>query len=268
MIRLFQIEWLKLKTYRTFWVLSGLYLFLMAFIPISILEFMKWLESKGVKFEEWSPSNIPVLHFPDVWQNLTYISVFFKFFIAVIVIISITNEFSYKTIRQNIVDGLNRMDFLKSKVISIVLLCLFSSIFLFFLCILAGLIYTPRIITGEIFEYSQFIFAYFLDVLFFSLFALLIGNLFRKAGLSIALMVMIVPIEYIFTANLPNEISAIGDYFPMHVMNSLIQLPFTRYGFMEIQDYVSLTAIALSLAYIALFVYLNYILLKRRDLTN
>ena len=55
MMRLFKIEWLKLKNYRTFWVVSSLYLFLMTFIPISVLEFMKWLESKGVEFENFSP---------------------------------------------------------------------------------------------------------------------------------------------------------------------------------------------------------------------
>jgi hypothetical protein len=54
----------------------------------------------------------------------------------------------------------------------------------------------------------------------------------------------------------------------MHVMNSIIQLPFTKYGFMEIQDYISPEAVALSFAYIALFVYLNYVLLKKRDLTS
>ncbi|HEX9649628.1 MAG TPA: ABC transporter permease [Cyclobacteriaceae bacterium] len=268
MIRLFNIEWIKLKNYKTFWVLGGLYLFLITFIPISVLEFMKWLESKGVEFEEFSPSKIPILHFPDIWQNITYLSVFFKFFIAVIIIISITNEFSYKTIRQNIIDGLSRMDFLKSKLTAIVAICLISAVYLFLICLITGLIYTPRLIQGEILEYSQFIFAYFLDILFFLIFALLIGNTFKKAGISIALVVMIIPIEYIFSANLPDEISVVGDYLPMHVMNSIIQLPFTKYGFMEIQDYISPEAVALSFAYIALFVYLNYVLLKKRDLTS
>lgn len=268
MIRLFKIEWLKLKNYRTFWIVSSLYLFLMTFIPISVLELMKWLESKGVEFEEFSPSKIPILHFPDIWQNITYLSVFFKFFIAVIIIISITNEFSYKTIRQNIIDGLDRKDFLKSKLFAILGISLISSVYLFFLCLFTGLIYTPRLIPGEILEYSQFIFAYFLDILFFLVFALLIGNMFKKAGISIALMVMIIPIEYIISANLPNQISAMGDYLPMHVMNSLIQQPFTKYGFMEIQDYISFTAVLLSLVYIGLFIILNYWLLKKRDLTS
>lgn len=268
MIRLFQIDWLKLKSYRAFWVLGIMYLFLISFLPISILEFLKWLESKGVKFEEWSPKNIPILHFPDVWQNLAYIAVFFKFFIAVLVIMTITNEFSYKTIRQNIIDGMSRLDFLKSKIISIVILCLFASVFLFFLCLLAGLIYTPHLIAGEIFENSEFILGYFLDILFFSMFAMLVGNLFKKAGLSIALIVMIIPIEYIITANLPESISGIAAYFPMHVMNSIIKLPFPKYILMEIQDYLSFSSIALCIAYIALFAYLNYVILKKRDLTN
>jgi len=268
MIRLFQIDWLKLRSYRAFWVLSAMYLFVISFLPISILEFMKWLESQGVKFEQWSPRNIPIVHFPDVWQNMAYIAVFFKFFIAVLVIILITNEYSYKTIRQNIIDGMSRLDFLKSKIISLTILCLSASIFLFVLCLAAGLIYTPHLIIGEIFENSEFIFGYFLDILFFSMFALLVGNLFKKAGLSIALIVMIIPIEYIITSNLPESISVIADYFPMHVMNSLIKLPFPKYILMEIQDYLSLSSVALCIAYIALFAYLNYLILKKRDLTN
>jgi len=268
MMRLLKIEWFKLRNYRTFWVVSSLYLFLMTFIPISVLEFMKWLESKGVEFENFSPSKIPILHFPDIWQNITYLSVFFKFFIAVIIIISITNEFSYKTIRQNIIDGLDRKDFLKSKLFAILSICLVSAIYLFVLCLITGLIYTPRIIPGEILEYSQFIFAYFLDILFFLVFALLIGNTFKKAGISIALMVMVIPIEYIITSNLPDAISGAGDYFPMHVMNSIIQQPFTKYGFMEIQDYISFTSVALAVLYIGFFIMLNYWLLKKRDLTS
>jgi len=105
MIRLLKIDFRKLKSYRTFWVLNTMYYFLIASIPISIYEFLKWLKGKGVDFDEFDPTRIPISHFPDVWQNLTYIYVFLKFFLAIIVIISITNEYTYKTIRQNIIDG-------------------------------------------------------------------------------------------------------------------------------------------------------------------
>ena len=266
MIRLLKIDFRKLRSYRTFWVLNTMYYFLIASIPISIYEFLKWLKGKGVDFDEFDPTRVPISHFPDVWQNLTYIYIFLKFFLAIIVIISITNEYTYKTIRQNIIDGLDRWDFLKSKLYTIVLMSFISTVFVCLMNLITGFLYTPDIVAGDIFDGVEFIFAYFLDLVSYLIFALLIGNLVKRSGLSISLLVMAIPIEYTITGQFPEEMDFLVDYFPLHAINNLIEIPFPRYVFMEIQDYVSLTSVIIVIAYIALFIYLNYAILKSRDL--
>ena len=114
MIKLLKIDFKKLRHYRTFWILSILYFTTMGLVTSSGMEFLKWLKSKGADFDEVDILRVPLYHFPDIWQNLTYISTFFQPVLAIIVIISLTNEFSYKTIRQNIIDGFDRKDFLIS----------------------------------------------------------------------------------------------------------------------------------------------------------
>ena len=101
----------------------------MGLVTSSGMEFLKWLKSKGADFDEVDILRVPLYHFPDIWQNLTYISTYFQPILAIIVIISLTNEFSFKTIRQNIIDGFDRKDFLVSKLLSIFISLNLATIF-------------------------------------------------------------------------------------------------------------------------------------------
>src|SRR5882724_12233184 len=127
MLHLLKIDLKKLTSYRTFWVVCGLYFLTLAFTTASGMEFLKWMAGKGAEFGTIiNISRIPLYHFPDVWQNLVYISGFFKIVLAIMVVISVTNEYQYRTIRQNIIDGMSRWEFLFSKILTNVLLSLIS----------------------------------------------------------------------------------------------------------------------------------------------
>ena len=115
MIRLFEIEWLKLKNYKVFWILIGMYFLGLILILSSGMLLMEFMKNHGAEFEGIDPTIIPLYDFPDVWQNMTYIATFFKIILAFIVIISVTNEIGYRTLRQNIIEGLSKWEFLKSK---------------------------------------------------------------------------------------------------------------------------------------------------------
>ena len=125
-IRYLQIEWLKLKNYKTFIRLASLYFILLLLILSSVKLLLSWMASAGAEFEGISPDIIPFYNFPDVWQNLTYLASYLKFFLAFIVIISVTNEYSYRTIRQNIIDGMSPPEFLIAKQTMIVAFSPFS----------------------------------------------------------------------------------------------------------------------------------------------
>jgi len=268
MLRLLKIDLLKLVNYRTFWVMSGLYALLILSIPTSVMEFLRWLNNKGAEVFDGAVDlmKIPVLHFPDIWHNITYVFIYLKVFLAILIIITVSNEFSYKTIRQNVIDGLSRFDFVKSKLLMILVLCIGSTSLVFLTGILTGMIYSPDYSIGDVFYGIEFLFAYFLDILAYSIFAFLLTVLVKRSGLTIALLVLSMPIEYTITANLPSALSGIIQYFPLHAINNLITIPFPKYAFMEIQDSVSMTFVGVVMVYIVLFVYAIYARLQKSDI--
>src|SRR5260221_3952673 len=162
---LLKIDLKKLTSYRTFWVVCGLYFTTLAFTTASGMEFLKWLAGKGAEFGTTiNISRIPLYHFPDVWHNLVFISGFFKIVLAIMVVISITNEFTYRTIRQNIIDGLSRWQFLQSKILTNALLSVMSVAMVFIIGLVTGLIYSPEIQAGYVFSDLEIFSAYFFEV--------------------------------------------------------------------------------------------------------
>ena len=266
MLRLLQIDLKKIATYRTFWVLMGLYSLLIISIPTSVMEFLKWLKLKGAEFDGFDPLRVPILYFPDIWQNITYVYTFLKIFLAIVVIISVSNEFSYKTVRQNIIDGLSKLEFMGTKIATIVLLSLYSTLLVFVTGMLTGLIYTPNYEFADIFTGMEFVLVYFVDVLFYLLMAFLLTLLIKRSALTIALLVILIPLEYALVGNMPESIQFIGQYLPMHAMNNLIEIPFPKYIFQEIQDYVSMQSLFVAILYLLAIPWAIYTKLKKSDL--
>ena len=138
MLHLLKIDLKKLTSYRTFWIVCGLYFGTMTFTTSSGMEFLKWLAGKGAQIfgANLDINKVPLYHFPDVWQNLAYVSGYFKIMLGIMVVISITNEFTYRTIRQNIIDGMSRWEFLFSKILTNVLLSGATVVIVFLLDVL------------------------------------------------------------------------------------------------------------------------------------
>jgi ABC-type transport system involved in multi-copper enzyme maturation permease subunit len=265
-IRLLKIEWLKNRNYKAFWILTGLYFLALAISASVGIEFLKWMDKLGAEFG-FDVLKIPLYHFPDIWQNVTYFALFFKYVLGIVVIISITNEFSYKTIRQNIIDGLDRWDFLKSKLYTILILSAFASVLIFVIALITGIIYTPNDDMRFMFKHVEFIFGFFLETISFMLFALLIGTLVKRSGLAIGLLFLYtLMIEPLITFNLGDKADWLGPYFPVRAIHNIIKVPYQRYFFLEIRDYITIDSVVVLLIYAGLFVYLTFLLLKKRDL--
>ncbi|HZY78938.1 MAG TPA: hypothetical protein VFE50_05400, partial [Cyclobacteriaceae bacterium] len=186
MIHLLNIELKKLTNYRTFWVVCGIYFITLTFVTASGMEVLKYLADRGAEFgAEINIRRIPLYHFPDVWQNLLWIAGFFKFILGVLVIISVTNEFAYRTVRQNVIDGLSRWEFLQSKILTNAVLAASSTVVLFLIALITGLIYSPELRFSEVIDDIEFFPAYFLQVFGYLSFALLMSVFVNRAGLTI-----------------------------------------------------------------------------------
>lgn len=267
MLHLLRIDLKKLSSYRTFWVICGLYFITLAFATASGMEFLKWLASTVEDFgREININRIPLYHFPDVWLNLIWFSGLFKVVLAIMVVISITNEFSYRTIRQNIIDGMSRTEFLASKILTNGLLSLMSVVMIFVIGLVTGLIYSPREAYANILTDLEFFPAYFLEIFFFLSYALMIGLLIQRAGLAIILLLLSHMIEGIIIANLDDHFPEIIRFFPMRSLWHLIEWPYPRYAFQEIKDYLDATSILVVLGWTIVFNYVSYAKLKRADI--
>jgi len=268
MLYLLKIDLKKLLPYRTFWIVCGLYFFTLAFVTASGMEFLKWLASLFDNFgSSLNINRIPLYHFPDAWQNLAYISGFFKIVLAIMVVISVTNEFSYRTIRQNIIDGMSRWEFLQSKILTNLLLSLMSVVMVFTIALVTGFIYSPEINWHYVFTDLEFFPAYFLEVFTFLSFALMLGILVQRSGLTIILLLLSRIIEAPIDAYIGNHYSwEIVEFFPLQSIGNLIAMPFARYAFQEIQDYVTFKAVLIVIGWMLLFNYFSYLKLKRADI--
>lgn len=264
---LLKIDLKKLTSYRTFWVVCGLYFLTLGFSTASGMEFLKWMARTFEDFgSQLNINRIPLYHFPDIWMNLIWFSGLFKIIIAIMTVISITNEYTYRTVRQNIIDGLSRWEFLQTKIFTNVLLSLMSLVMIFMIAFVTGLIYSPRIDWAYVTTDMEFLPAYFLEVFAFLSYALMLGILVQRSGLTIILLLLSHILEAIIKTNIDDSLPAIIPYFPMESISNLVPLPYARYAFQEIKDYVSFQSVAIALAWTFIFNYISYWRLKRADL--
>ena len=121
--------------------------------------------------------------FPNVWQTVSYISSFLLFIPGLMIITSITNEYNYKTTRQNIIDGWSRVQFIHVKIFLVIILSLISTVFVLLTALFFGLI------SGEAFSFLkiEFIGYYFIQAVSYSMVALLFGLLIKRSGFAIGL---------------------------------------------------------------------------------
>lgn len=267
MLHLLKIDLKKLTNYRTFWIVCGLYFITLAFSTASGMELLKWLARTFDDFgSKLNIDRIPLYHFPDVWLNLIFFSGLFKVVLAIMTVISITNEFSYRTLRQNIIDGMSRWQFLASKILTNVFLSLLSVVLIMMISFVTGLIYTPSINWSFVFVDTEFLIAYFLEVFAFLSFALMLGVMIGRSGLTIILLLLARMLELIIRENIDESLPWLVPFLPLESIANLVPFPLKRYIFQEIRDYLTLESIAIALGWTLLFNYLSYLKLKRSDI--
>ncbi len=266
MKRLFELEWHKLRVHTPFWVFAGLHIVILLLVFLSAKFFLDWLAGKGEMINNViDPSRVPLLQFPDIWHNITYVAGFLKIILAIYVIISVCNEISYGTLRQNIMNGLSRGEFMISKFFLILLLSLSAMAFLLLTGLVFGFIYTRDLEFHEVVKYAEFLPAYFLQVTLYQLVAFLLALVIRRTGLTMGLLILYTYIvEPIVVFRIKTD--WIKNLFPLRSINNLIHLPFSKYLLRETQDYVALQDLGMALLYASLFVYLIFLVLKKRDL--
>jgi ABC-type transport system involved in multi-copper enzyme maturation permease subunit len=267
MIRLLKIEFKKVANNKAFWILIGLYALILGTILFGVQTVINEFMVDAGKKAPIPVSKITLYDFPGIWQNLTYLAGYLKMILAIVVIIFITNEYSYRTIRQNIITGLSRWDFLLSKLLMIAVISIGATLFLFIIGLILGFTNTPEVKFSMMFENMVFVFTYLLELFAFMTFALMLGILAKRSGITIGLLLLyFYVIERYINYKLPNDL---GDFLPIQSIGRLIDIPNTdimKMFSVNFRAFVSFQDVIIVVLYTALFVFLMHLFLKKRDL--
>lgn len=268
MLKPLQIEFQKLRNSRYFWVLGTLFLIFMVSLPIATNYFLDYITGEGAEFAGISANQIPLFDFVDIWQNLTYIYSIFSVFLGFIVVVSISNEYSYTTMRQNIIDGMSRNQFLLSKIYMIIALGLAAAIAALIVGLCVGYMWSPVTDFEFVVRNIEFVGAYFLQMVGFLLFCLCVAMLIKRSGITIALLIfyvfMVEPIAVQMTKH-GFKLPWLADLYPVSAIGNIIPNPYPKYILQQVQDYVGMADFLIWLAYAAFFAGLSFWLMNRRD---
>lgn len=254
MKRLLELEWLKVKSYRTFFV------FTISWLALILLVY--WGFDNLIK---QSPLNLSIVYkFPDVWYYSAYISSWLAPIPALLMINLVCNEISFRTMRQQITDGLSRIEFLAGKLLFAVVISL--------LCMLV--VWISGTLFGALKGQSQNWSAYLTELSFilragwitFGMMtaALLIALLVKKSALSILVFLGIYWIIEPLAGNI--WMKEIYPYFPLNSLDEFISSPFQLQNIQFGKSYTPVSITIAGIIYPLLFIAGAYRLMKTRDL--
>lgn len=259
MTRLLKIEWLKIKSYRAFWVFATLYL-----VSIVVVNYFAWFAQQ--KLYEALPMAEQLIKnayvFPKVWKTVGWINSWLLYFPGMLMIMLMVNEFSFKTHRQNVIDGLSRQQFITVKLALCVLLALTITL----INVLTGFIFgtiTPGNFSWEGFEYMGYT---FLQTMAYIFFALMLAVLFRRSGIAIIVFILYgLVFEWLITAVVTFQLKAApAAYFlPLQVSDVMIPLPFGNEAI-----YPNTPAIGILVGVLAVYLFLYGFFASRKFVTD
>lgn len=257
MIPLLQTELRKVLPYRTFWVI------LLIFGGLLLLIFYS---SSNITVNDRQLGSAPFL-FPGIWMNLTYIASFFNLLLGILVVILVTDEYTFRTLRQQVIDGRSRAEAILAKFWLILALAFGAAFFLLLVGLGLGLSYSPQVEGLAVVQEMYLLGFYLVQAVGYMCLALLIGHLMRKSGLAIlGLLVYAWVLEPLVHSRLPESADK---YFPMKVLRSLTPMPQQETVEMLTGPLETLSpeqALLPALGYSLLFCCLAYTVLRVRDL--
>lgn len=278
MNRLLSIELQKIWKNKASRVLTLTYFVLLSFIALIA----------SIKFDlgvfKFHLAEMGIFNFPYIWHFNTYVAALLKLFLAIVIVSMMANEYSYGTLKQNLIDGLSKKEFILSKFLTVVLFAFCSTIFVFVMSLILGLCFSSYTEFGIIFTDLDYLLAFFVKLTGFFSFCLFLGILVKRSAFALGFLLVWSIIEGILKGILVFKIFPdsntgyyITQFLPLEAMSNLIIEPFSRLsvirsigtqiGVENTKDYgVHYLSILIVLVWTFLFIYFSYKLLKNRDL--
>lgn len=219
-LTLFEIEFIKTTRRAAFWVTAGIYT-LFAVLVLSFLVFAA--QAVNVNNQE------VLLRLPEGWSGLIGL---FKWFSTIYVPVTITllvaSEFTYRTARQNVIDGLSKEEFFLSKLFltlltaAVYLLIFLVTVFIFGAIGSAKAESTALLVRGQ--DVALLV-AYFVVLLGYGIVAFFFSFLVRSSGAAMAsTLLYTIVIENIVSVALgfTESLKDVAKYLPTKVFDDLL----------------------------------------------
>lgn len=280
MKRLLNIELQKLWKNRASKALIISYFVLLSFIAL--------LASVNFKFVglDFRLADQGIFNFPYIWHFNTFIAAILKLFLALVIVSMMSNEYTYGTLKQNLIDGLSKQEFILSKVLTVLLFSLTSTIFIFIMSLILGYNFSSYTESSIVFSELGYLGCYFLKLFAFFSFCLFAGILVKRSAFAIGFLLLWKVIEWIIYGLLKWEIiqdDAITDtimgFFPMEAMYNLIKEPITRFEAYQAMENINAKGVVtekfygthwyevvIASAWAFFFIFMSCRILKKRDL--
>lgn len=229
----------------------------------------------ALKGEAFNPQVI-FFNFPSVWDWLGYIGNWLVFFmLGFMAVMLITNEHTYRTLRQNVITGLQRQAFFWSKVQFMAVVSLAATVYYALCALVIGLVHADTIYLSTVFKNAGLAPRYWLMCMGYMSFGMLMGVLIKRTG--IALFVYLV---YCFVVEPVIRWALHFKFFkgksmlfyPLNAFEDLCPLPFfdEAESFLKSNNFSLFLspaeAVITSIIYTGLFLFFSYKRLKNSDL--
>ena len=287
-MKLLQIEFKKIVGNKSFKVFSIMFLVFLPLLAILVPIFVNF-DLNGEDFYPFVPSN-----YEASWYAISFISSWFCFFLlSFIIIYHITNEYTYRTVRQNIIDGFTRNEYIKGKLYLMLTLLGLATLYVFIIGVIGGLIFSsyepkdPTMIQeffqnmegnemeietagfGNLFDGVENIFRFFVQNLGGFAFAFFVAFLVKRGILAVLIFFGYFLVEKIGGAIIFNNgLEAVVDYLPTFSFMKALPYPSLMKLLSGISSPESFDwlAIGLTLLYSIVFLFLARMLFMKRDI--
>lgn len=229
MRKLLNVEWLKIKDYSAFKILSLFFIvgiFLSNYIFYRSVSSFKTTEA-GKLIGSYNPYN-----FEYTWHTTSYVTGCLLILPAMLMIILVTNEFTYRTNRQNIIDGWSRKQFIEVKIALAAMFALVTTFAVIITAVVFGLFSGSDFSLNEI----EYLFYFFLKAFTYNMIAVLFSVLIRRTGFAIGLFFIYLGAENLigtlgdfWSIKLREvdkvDVGSLGSYLPMNAADGLMSFP-------------------------------------------
>lgn len=280
MMKLLKLEYYKNLNYTPFKVFTILYFaILVVFLCIGLIDLK--LFGSTINLKEQGMYN-----FPEIWNFTTWTVALLKIFLGLIIVFSICQEFSNRMFKQNTIDGLSREEFIGSKLLTIAIFTLISTVLVFAITMFLGYQYSKTTESSLVYKEIFFIGNYFVKLFSFFCFLMFLSILLRKS-IFVFLAFFVIWIGESILGGIEtyskvagtqaaerNEIFQNSFFFskllPLESMSSLIPNPMMRLNMAKMMGLkyeftYPIESLIACIVWCAIFIFGSYLILKKRD---